>query len=54
MQNTKKEENLSQGLSRKKIKKAISRTFSKEDLKCVSLDGDRIECIDPQFGIFKL
>ena len=38
----------------KENQKAISRTFSKEDLKCVSLDGDRIECIDPQFGIFKL
>ena len=38
----------------KENQKATSRTFSREDLKCVSLDEDCIECIDPQFGIFEL
>ena len=38
----------------KENQKATSRTFSREALKCVSLDEDRIECIDPQFGIFEL
>ena len=38
----------------KENQKATSKMFSKEDLKCVSLDEDRIECIDPQFGIFEL
>ena len=39
---------------RKKGDKAISRTFSRKSLKCISIDKDRIECIDPQFGIFEL
>ena len=34
--------------------KTTSRTFSRKDLKCVSLNKKRIECIDSQFGIFEL
>ena len=39
---------------KKKGGKAKSRTFSRKSLKCISIDKDRIECIDPQFGIFEL
>ena len=39
---------------KKKDSKAKSQTLSRKSLKCISIDKDRIECRDPQFGIFEL
>ena len=49
----KKEESIVRTAEREN-QKTTSRTFSRKDLKCVSLNKKRIECIDSQFGIFEL
>ena len=38
----------------KKDRKSSSRSFSRKSLKCINLNKSRIECVDPQFGIFEL
>ncbi len=39
---------------RKTGKKPVIRTFSRKHLNCFPLNKNRIECIDPQFGIFEI
>ena len=39
---------------RNRGQKEKRRTFSLEDLNCRYMDEERIECIDPQFGIFEI
>ena len=34
--------------------RARRRAFSVEDLNCRRLDEQRLECIDPEFGIFEI
>ena len=41
-------------IKKKGRNKASSRAFSRKNLKCIDLNKNRIECVDPQFGIFEL